>query len=528
MATIKQLHKNAQIAINRGDYQRSFHLCRDILQQDPSHNDAWFLLSVIYAAKGGLPQALDCVDKALASDADNAEYLTHKARYLCMLGRDEQAVSAADQASTCSSLRALELDTLGVVYTKVGEHEKALAAMDKAISLQANNPQFHFNRASSQQFLGKLEQAKASFEQAITLKPDFYRAHWALSELLKNSAETSYLPRLTELMSAQRLSAEDELYLCHAIAREYEHQQQPKEMFEYLKRGKQRWLKKINYTFKADKQLFDSLKNTITTEAVDCVSHGETEKQPIFIVGMPRSGTTLMERILDSHNEVISLGELHNLGIAVKEASNTRSAQVLAPEVINAFNNTDFAQVSSRYLSSTRFLRKHHQRFVDKQPLNFFYIAHILMAFPNAKIICMRRNPLDTCLSNYKQLFAIDFALYNYSHDLLDTGRYYLQFDQLMAHWQRLFGERILQVDYERLVDSPVETVKTVLAYCRLPWQASCMDFYKTKTAVSTASASQVRQPIYSSAVQRWKRYQHQLVPLVELFEKHQICYSID
>jgi hypothetical protein len=234
---------------------------------------------------------------------------------------------------------------------------------------------------------------------------------------------------------------------------------------------------------------------------------------------MPRSGTTLVERILSSHPEVHSAGELENFPLAVKHASGSATPSLTDPDTIRRASDLDWRALGNRYIQGTRMLTGGKPRFVDKLPHNFLYAGHIARALPNASIICLRRGPMDTCLGNFRQLFSLVSPYYDYSFDLLDTGRYYLLFDRLMAHWETTMPGRILRVDYEDLVDHQEDVTRRLLAHCRLPWNDACLRFEENALPVSTASAVQVRAPMFRSSLQRWKRYEPQLQPLRTLLE---------
>ena len=246
---------------------------------------------------------------------------------------------------------------------------------------------------------------------------------------------------------------------------------------------------------------------------------GFASDEPIFVIGMPRTGTTLLDRILSSHADVHSVGELQNFGVALKRASGSRTRPMLDAETMRLAAQADWSALGRRYIESTRPATGTTPRFVDKLPHNFVYAGYIANALPGAKIVCIRRNPMDTCLSNFRQLFALNSRYYDYSFDLLDTGRYYLQFDRLMAFWRETFPDRILEIRYEDLVDAQEPTTRRLLASCGLEWQDACLAFERNAAPVATASAVQVREPIHRAHLGRWKRYAPQLQELRELLE---------
>jgi hypothetical protein len=234
---------------------------------------------------------------------------------------------------------------------------------------------------------------------------------------------------------------------------------------------------------------------------------------------MPRSGTTLVERILSSHPTVHSAGELQNFGIALKRVSGSATPALLDFDVLTRVRAPDWTALGDEYIRSIQSVAGNRAHFVDKLPHNFLFAGYIARALPNASIICLRRDPMDTCLSNFRQLFAQTSPYYDYSFDLLDTGRYYLLFDKLMAHWERTMPGRILQVGYEDLVDRQEEVTRRIVAHCNLPWNDACLRFEENDAPVATASAVQVRSPMFRTSLRRWKRYEPQLASLRKLLE---------
>jgi hypothetical protein len=248
-------------------------------------------------------------------------------------------------------------------------------------------------------------------------------------------------------------------------------------------------------------------------------SSGDPSDQPIFIMGMPRSGTTLVERILSSHPEVHAAGELQNFALALQRESSDGRPFLLDRELPARTRSIDWKRLGTRYLASTRPDMASTPHFIDKMPHNFLYAGFIANALPNARIICLRRNALDTCLGNFRQYFAHPSIHLDYSCDLLDTGRYYILFDRLMAHWRRVFPGRIHEVSYETLVRSQEATTRQLLDFCGLSWSDACLHFEKNASAVETLSAQQVRRPMYRSSIGQWKHYEGELSDLRKLLQ---------
>ena len=243
---------------------------------------------------------------------------------------------------------------------------------------------------------------------------------------------------------------------------------------------------------------------------------------------MPRTGTTLVERILSSHPEVYAADELENFGVALERLSGARSPVMLSPDVIRQASQVSWEALGEVYLASTRPATCMKPRFVDKLPHNFLYAGFIANALPNARIICLRRNPLDTCLSNFREAFPESSASHGYSFDLLDIGHHYIQFDRLMAHWNAVLPGRILQLDYETLVTGQEDATRKLLAHCELEWHDACLDFRRNTSAVATASTAQVREAIHHRAMGRWGKFRPWLGPLEELLREAGVDVAAD
>jgi hypothetical protein len=354
----------------------------------------------------------------------------------------------------------------------------------------------------------------------VRCDPHFWRAHSALAATRRQTPERNHLARLERLLKAGPLDPDAELHLRHALARELEDLGRGDEAFAHLLAGNARKHAATGYRFERDKSLFDAVMRlfpeALPAPARADLTGDEITRAPIFVVGMPRTGTTLVERILSSHSQVASAGESQNFGVLLKRACRTPSPQVLDEATLAQSLRVDLQVLGREYVERTRPPGRAQPRFVDKMPLNFFYLGHIARALPAASIIVVRRHPVDTGLSNFRQLFATGLSYYEYARDLRDIGRYYVQFDRLVTHWQATLPGRVHEVRYEALVaDQRAETGR-LLAHCRLLWEEACLQFERNEHAVATASAVQVRQPLYASSVGRWRRFERQLQPLID------------
>jgi Flp pilus assembly protein TadD len=485
-----------------------------VLARAPDHADAHFLLGMVAVAARRYAEACTAIERALTYDAARPDYHAQHARCLALLKRDDEARAAAERAEVLAPRDALTLDTLGVVWSRLSDHDRAVTAFERAVAQMPSNSEFHYNLAASLRILGRFDEAERELETVVRLAPRFYRAHSALADLRKQTAAHNHIARLEALLDGVGDDVDGELHVRHALAKELEDLGEYARAFAHLTAGKARKRRTLGYSVADDEALFATLERVFDAQRCAAPPVGCPSREPIFVVGLPRSGTTLVERILSAHSEVQSAGELQNFGVALKRAAATPSNRVLDPQTIERGARCDLAAVGQRYIDSTRPLTGKTPRFVDKLPLNFFYIGFIHFALPNAKIVCLRRQPLDSCLSLYRQLFAVTFSYYNFTYDLADIGRYYVLFDRLLAHWQHLLPGKILEVSYESLVAEQEPTTRALLDFCGLPWEAQCLDFHTNAAPVATASSVQVREPLYGSAVGRWRRYAAQLEPL--------------
>jgi tetratricopeptide (TPR) repeat protein len=527
---INEHQRAARTAMQQGQLRKAHQHCLAVLKLDQTQADAWFLCGVIAAQNGQNAKAADISRTAIKLAPANAEYRAELGKQLIALRRLDAALLAAQEAFALEPDDLPTLNTLGTVFSHCGEHEEALVCftrVDRALhSREAGLPaewqaNFYFNMAASLVFAGFFEQAEEAYEHSIRLQPHMYRAHSALSQLTRQTAGKNHLDRLQPLSETVSTPA-DQLRLGHAIAKEQEDLEQYEDSLASLAWAKQAQAAKVGYKAETDAALIATIERLFSAK----IFSGKTTNQrgcdnpePIFIVGMPRTGTTLVEQILSSHSQVYAAGELQNFPLQVKRMTGSASTDMLDTETLGQSLQLDMSTLGSDYIDSTRPRTGHTPHFIDKLPMNFMYLGLIKLALPNAKLICLRRDPMDTCLSNYRQLFATNFKPYYYNLNLVDCGRYYIQFDRLIRHWREVMPGSIFELHYEALVAAPEPVSRELIAHCGLPWEDQCLEFNRRKTSVATASAVQVRNAIYQSSVNRWQRFGDALQPLYELLK---------
>jgi tetratricopeptide (TPR) repeat protein len=516
-------YADAVAAVNKGDWHQAQQLSMHLLREVPSHPGVCFIAGLAALYLQQLPLAVSCLQRAVALDATRAEYQAQLARALAMLSRTSEAVEAADKALALSPTDAMTLDTLGVVYTQANAYEMAARLFRRVIELVPGQASYRFNFATSLIFSGDLDQAEHELETCLALDPHYWKAYLTLSQQRKQTPECNHIERFREALKDHEAKPEAAMYVNLALGKELEDLGRYPEAFESIAKGK-RAGRSPSYAFDRDDALFDAIEQSFPGAAT--AGAGFRTDVPIFVFGMPRTGTTLVERIISSHPDVQSAGELQDFGFALKRTSGSRTQDLLDPDTFANAADVDWKRLGEEYIASTSNRAGGRAHFTDKLPHNFLYAGHIANALPDAKLICVRRDPVDTCLSNFKQLLSRNSAYYDYSFDLLDIGRYYLRFNRLMAFWQASLADRILEISYEDLVGQQEAMTRRLLDFCGLGWHEDCLRFEENSAPVATASAVQVRAPMYRSSVRRWRHYEPQLAELLQLFDAAGIEYG--
>jgi tetratricopeptide (TPR) repeat protein len=504
----------ARAALAKGDLGGCAGIATQRLSVNPRDAEAHFLLGIAMAEGGRIAAALQSVEQAVALDAGNAEYLAQHGRLLSLARREADARAAADRAAVqAAGADAMTIDTIGCVYTRLGDHTAALPLFERAVAAAPDNVDYRFNLASTYGFFDRTAEAEVQYEAIVARDPTHGRAHFGLAGLRRQDADAHHVARLENALAAT-VDPTDRLRIHYAAAKEYQDLGNPEAAFRHLDTGNRAHKQRIGFTIDADARNARAIRAGFERPGY-FAGDSTVEDAPIFVVGMPRTGTTLVDRILSSHPDVRSAGELQAMPLAIKRLAQSPSRLVLDEATIVAAGGLSPDAVGRAYMQRAR----QHEgaqagRFVDKLPLNFLYIGYIAQALPNARIVCLRRNPMDSIWSNFKNLFATTSSYYAYSHDLIDTARFYLLFDELIAYWRRRLPGRVLEFGYEALVEDQEGQTRCLLDHVGLPWDAACLNFHANRAPVATPSAAQVRRPLYRDAVQQWRAYAAQLEPV--------------
>jgi tetratricopeptide (TPR) repeat protein len=507
---------------------------------EPDNAETVYNMGLAQLQLGRLEDACLAFEKAVALQPDFAAAANNLGNVLRQMGRFGPAAEAYDQALESEPGRADIHTNLGFARMKLGDHQGALAAAGKALDLDPGDAEAHFTMGKVCLAAGRQEAAIDSFGRVIKLKPKDTRAHLELGtallqlgrvddaresygEILKIDpahAHARFLIAKTrtfvdgdpeiETMEAllAQLPAGDEkrIHLGFALAKAWDDGGAADKAFAHLTESNRLKRAASNYQPAEQERFFEAITETFDAGVfAGAAEDGLQDASPIFVLGMPRSGTTLVEQILASHSQVFGAGEREDL---------TRLAEARGfPENAAGLAADELKELGGAYVGSLQSLAADADRFTDKTPLNFLYIGLIRLCLPGAKIVHCIRNPMDNCLSCYRELFE---SGQDYSYDLGELGRYYRAYHRLMEHWKAVLPDFVFDLSYEDLIADVETEVRKLLSFTGLAWEDACLDFHKTKRPVRTASSVQVRQPLYKTSVDRWKRYRQHLTSLIE------------
>jgi len=503
-------------ALSQGNLEEAATCCKMVLSKHPNLVQAHFLVGLIGLESNDRGTATAAFSSVTRIEPEHAAAWAHLAKLLAEGGQVNRADVALDNAVKFESGDIPEVhDVIGAVYSLLGEYGNADAWFSRAAVEQPDNPAFRINNANNLIYLGKNEPARQELEAALAIGPGSAQAHWLISGLDK-ATDKSHIESMQTLLARHQLPLRGQSFLYYGIGKEYEDLQQWSDAFAAFSAGAQARRKTMQYNEAREQETFATIKRVYTPEWLESRPEGCTNDSPIFIVGQPRTGTTLVERIITAHSAVHSAGELQQFGNCIRRMTNYDRHERFSPELFEDGTELDPAQLGNDYLLRSTKLRGTLPRFVDKLPYNYMFLPHILAALPRAKIIHLVRDPRDVCFSVFKQLFA---DAYPHSYNLEEMARHFVRYYRLMDVWRERFPGRFLDVQYEEVVTDLEGNARRMLDYLELPWEDACAQFHKQDAAVSTASAVQVRQPAHTRSVGRWRQYEEQLKPVLDILE---------
>ena len=494
-----EAHNNMGIILkDKGNLEEAIEAYNKALSIKPDFAEAYYNLGDALQEQGKLEVAIEAYHKALMIKPDLAKDYNNMGNILKNQENLEEAIEAYNKALSIKPDFAEAYSNMGNALQEQGNLEEAMEAYAKSLTIKPDNADAYYNMGNALADLGIPEEAMQAYTKTLNLKPDFTKAHRNLSSIKKYTEDDKHFRQAKEISNRRDLSENDRCHLSFALSKMHEDLGELDKSFTYLSEGNSLRKKMLTYSIEQDERLFSCLKKSQPKLSKNklVINEGPSKRSPIFILGMPRSGTTLVEQIISSHSEVSAAGEL----IFVK-----KFGFPLATEP-TSLNTTAVSEFRQKYLSGLSKVSKGKQFITDKMPQNFRFIPLICAALPEAKIIHVQRSAAATCWSNYKQYFVSDSI--GYCYDLHDVVSYYKLYNDLMNFWQAEYSDRIYNLNYESLTTDQANQTRKLIDHLDLTWEEACLSPHKNKRSVRTASQQQVRQKVYKGSSDAWRKYE--------------------
>jgi len=486
--------------------------CKRLLGAKPDLVEAHFLVGLIAIELKQNWTAVSAFGSVTKLQEDHGAAWANMARLFMLAGQPGRADIALEKAVEHNDGNPIVLELISTVYGLLGEQDEASVWIEKAVRKKPDSVPFLVNQANYHMFLGRLDDAEVVLRKVLGIQPDNPNAHWVLSNVRK-AKNRDHAEQLERLVQQEGRSPRGLAFLNYGLGKELEDLEEWDSAFDAFARGAKARRTTLDYHEKSEDEMYQAFGEVFTADWLKKNATGHDDPSPIFVIGQPRTGTTLVERIITSHSQVHSAGELKQFGTSVRRLSDYREPTRHSAKLAGFAAEIDCEKLGKAYMATTAKLRGSLPRFVDKLPPNYLYLPLILKALPKAKIVHLTRNPMDACFSSFKQLFA---DAYPHSYDQAEMARHHARYYHLMALWRERFAGRFYDIAYEDTARDLEPNARALIEFLELPWEDACLHFHKQDTAVTTASAVQVRQPAHTRSIGRWRRYENQL----ELMQK--------
>ena len=501
--------------IEQGKLFKAEALCKKFLQQSPTHAEGMRLLADIALRLGAIDEAEFVLESAIEFNPNEPGLKIDYIQVLRRRQKFEASLAAAKDLAKAHVDNPQFQSMYAISQLQVGAYAKAVALLDKVLALLPGDSITYTSRGHALKTWGKQAEAIESYRSALKNNASYGEAYYALSNLKTYQFSDAEIDSMVAIEKNKALTPANSVFLYFALGKAFEDRHDWKESFGYYEKGNR--VKKIQISYNAEQMTEELLsqRRFFNKENIARLApNGYPDAAPIFIVGLPRAGSTLLEQILSSHSMVDGTLELpHMLSIAQKLRRKGRQKDSGGyPELIAELSAQERYDLGKQYIDETNIHRGSAPFFIDKMPNNFRHIGLIKAILPNAKIIDARRHPVACCFSGFKQLFAEG---QEFSYSLDDIGQYYNDYVTLMKHWDEVVPKQVLRVQYEKVIANIESQVTAILDYCGLPFESACLEFHKTERAVRTASSEQVRQPLYKSGVDQWQNFEPYLQSLI-------------
>ena len=513
----KERVATAAQAFARGQTEEAEKICRQVLREHPNEVDAMRLLASIANkleqrddAIVLLERAVELKPKFAGAWADLAETYTESEKFGEALDAVQRVIKLQPNMPFGHMIR-------GSILGKKDDHEGAINAFKEALEIEPDHIGSNMGLGNTLKTIGRYDEAVKSYKKCIEAQPLFSEAYWSLANLKTYSFDDDEIKNMEKHVQSQDLTPASKAFFHIAIANAKEKQMKYGEAWYHFHTGNELRRTSEIYDSVTTQVTHDALIETFDEEFVNSTKgSGCQSDAPIFILGLPRSGSTLIEQILASHSQVEGTRELPDISLLGRRLTKSKPPGIKYPDAVKHMTDEEKTEYGESYLETSKRYRTDKPRFIDKMPNNFAHIGFIKTILPNAKIINAKRHPLDSCVSSFKQLF---YKGQSWSYDLFEIGEYYLEYERMMDHWHSLYPGEIYDIQYENIVNNQEDESRALIQYCGLDWEDSCLRFYENKRSVNTASSEQVRQPIYKGAMYAWKNYESEIGALKDILE---------
>jgi hypothetical protein len=491
----------ARHAFANGDLATAERICSEVLAGAPDDGTAWALLTETALRRGRPDAAIVCANRAVALMPNDPIGLILRAKCLFVSGQAREALEAAEAASKMDGNAPETLDALGAIFGLLGLHQRAKQFFLRAVAARPDVSQYLFNLAATERMTGALDEAETHCDAAIALDRRYGLAHYLRSDLRIQTVDRNHIEEMEALIRDGRLAPPSEIMLRFALGKEYEDLDLHDRAFDHVDAGCDLQHRSITYDHAAEIAAVDRIIHSHTRAWIDAAPSGYSTAAPVFVAGLPRTGTTLVERIIASHPAMSSAGETAAFAAEMSRAMKAASS------------GGDPVDIGRRYVDSvTAFRVEPNVRFIDKTLQNYLYCGLIHAALPAARIILVQRHPLDTCWAIYKAHFQGKFS---FAYQQTELAEYYLAYRRLSRHWRAtLPPDVLLEINYEDIVSDQTAASRRLIGFVGLPWDDEVLRFHQSPAPSATASAVQVRRPIYASSVGKWRHHAERLAPL--------------
>ena len=520
---LSQISTIGRKAVRSQEWETVAACANEIIRRDSNSAEGYFFTGLVEKVSRRPLQAIAAFEKALQLDTERYDVAIELASQYSISRRNAEVAALIKKYEAKLGNSPMYLDLAGTVYTEIGMPQKAWPLYKKANELQPGIDLFQANLAACGVFLGKIDDARDIYRKLLKRFPNHQRNHYQLSRLSK-AKDTSHIEQMKAILQDSDNTADKNVFMYYALGKELEDLELWEQSFEYYKKGGDAVTSVAKYDVATDIALIDKIIEVCDAEwlADGSAELGEVPgsknrtKTPIFIVGLPRTGTTLTERIVSSHSQVESVGETQFLQMVLRQESGIQSTESMDPEMIGAVATKDMGLIADAYMDTLSYRLGDEPMFIDKLPFNFLFLGFIAKAWPDAKIIHLGRNPMDSCFSMYKQVFT---WAYKYSYSLDGLGNYYVAYNRMRNHWRDVLKGRLIEIEYESLVADQEGQTRILLDKLGLEFEQACLDFDKNDAPSATASSVQVRAKVHKQSVNKWTRFSRQLQPLRDHLE---------